>query len=78
MKVAHCINSIVRGRGLKKILLQDVGVCKQDSRLVQEFILEGRDGVDFSWPSELRENHLRQRYSCKLKVCEFNKLVISK
>ena len=45
---------------------QDVGIYKQNNRLVQEPLLEGGDGAHSGGSAELRKDHVRQRHSCEL------------
>ena len=45
--------------------VQDVGLYKQIYRVGEEPLLERRDGTDARGPTKLRQDHLRQRHSCK-------------
>lgn len=43
-------------------------IFPENTGLDQEFILEGRDGVDLGWSSEFRQDNIRQRHCCKYSV----------
>ena len=44
---------------------ENVVLFSKHCRLVQEPVLEGRDGVDLGWTPALGEDHVCQRYRCE-------------